>query len=203
MSIYIYKIHKIFKNKFRFVFVWLSCFILSGCSPTSLILLSGAGLLGLFYEINQANIVYDDSTIYENIHTSFSKDKKLSSIVIEVEDGCVKLSGTVPTQIDRIIATRVAWECSRPKKLDNNISFKKDYPQNQEDLVIASKVRNLWESEYIAKSGRYEYSIEAYKGIVYIIGLDEYQGASEIFAKNVSTLEYVKGVKNFVRNINI
>lgn len=192
-------------NRFHIKKVWILCvsfLLITGCSSTSLVILSGAGLLGLFYEINQSNIVYDDDTIYSKIKMAFEKNKKFSSINIEVEDGYVKLSGNVETQMDRITVTRIAWESSRPKKIDNNLSFKKDYSNSQEDIVIASKIRNLWESEYLPKSGRYEYSIEAYKGIIYVIGIDEYSGNSEIFVKNISTLEYVKGVKNFVRKIN-
>lgn len=113
-------------------------------------------------------------------------DYKLGGIDVEVAQGVVLLSGNVPTQKDKIEATRIAWSARGVKQVGNEalIQGKQSFFRNTKDGILEKSVRaRLGIDKHVKGSN---FNIETNEGIVYIMGIArteaELKRAAEIAA---------------------
>ena len=98
-------------------------------------------------------------------------DYKLGGIDVEVAQGVVLLTGNVPTQEDKIEATRIAWSAPGVKQVGNEtlIQGKQSIIRNTKDGILEKTVRTRLSVDKLVKASNF--NIEINEGIVYILGV--------------------------------
>jgi len=98
-------------------------------------------------------------------------DYKLGGIDVEVAQGVVLLTGNVPTQKDKIEATRIAWSAPGIRQVGNEalIKGKQSIFRNTKDGILEKTVRTRLGVDKLVKASNF--NIETNEGIVYIMGV--------------------------------
>ena len=126
-------------------------------------------------------------------------DFKLSGIDVEVAEKVVLLSGNVPTQQDKIEATRIAWSAPGIEQVGNEILIKgkQSFLRNTKDGVLEKSVRTRLTVDKYVKARNF--NVETHDGIVYLLGVarteDELKRAAEIAATTKGAREVISYVK--------
>ena len=98
-------------------------------------------------------------------------DFDLGGIDVEVAQGVVLLTGNVPTEKDKIEATRIAWSARGISKVGNEalVQGKQSIVRNTKDGLLEKKVRTRLGLDKLVKASNF--NIETNEGIVYILGI--------------------------------
>lgn len=124
---------------------------------------------------------------------------ELGGIDVEVAEGVVLLSGSVPRKEDRIEATRIAWSAANIDQVGNEVMIqdKQGLVRNAKDGVLEKSVRARLTADKHVK-GR-NYNIETHDGIVYLLGVARDPGELERAAKIASLTRGTREVISYVR----
>jgi len=122
-------------------------------------------------------------------------DFKLKGVDVEVVEAVALLSGNVPTQKDKIEATRIAWSARSVQQVGNEIMVKgkQSFLRNTKDGVLEKSVRARLAADKLVK-GR-NFNVETHDGIVYLMGVArtqiELKRAAEIAATTRGTRQVI------------
>ncbi len=122
-------------------------------------------------------------------------DFKLKGVDVEVAEGIVLLSGNVPTQRDKIEATRIAWSARGIQQVGNEILIKgkQSFIRNTKDGILEKSVRARLTADKLVKARNF--NIETHDGIVYVMGVArtdrELKRAAEIAATTRGTRQVI------------
>ena len=98
-------------------------------------------------------------------------DYSLRKVDVEVAERVVLLSGTVPTQEDRIEAAKIAWSAPGVIQVGNEIIVgeRQGLIRNTQDGLLEKSVRSrLLVDRYVRATN---FNIETHEGVVYILGV--------------------------------
>lgn len=126
-------------------------------------------------------------------------DFKLKGVDVEVAEGIVLLSGNVPTQQDKIEATRIAWSARGIQQVGNEIKIKgkQSLIRNTKDGILEKAVRTRMLADKHVK-GR-NFNIETHDGIVYVMGVARTQSELKRAAEIAATTRGAKQVISYAR----
>ena len=144
----------------------------------------------------------DDAIIYTEVNSQMLQaDIDLFQHVgVEVVEGRVLLTGSVPTPNDRIEAVRLAWQAEGVKEVLNEV-------QVTDDSSIADYVADSWISVQVKTKLLFDrdirainYSIETVNGSVYMIGIA--RDAVEL-KRATNHARTIKGVRKVISHVRI
>ena len=126
-------------------------------------------------------------------------DFKLSGVDVEVAEGIVLLSGNVPTQKDKIEATRIAWSATDIEEVGNEIKIKgkQSFIRNTKDGVLEKSVRARLTADRLVKARNF--NIETHDGIVYVMGVARTDMELKRAAQIAATTRGAKQVVSYAR----
>jgi len=122
-------------------------------------------------------------------------DFELSGIDVEVAEKVVLLSGNVPTQKDKIEATRIAWSAPGIEQVGNEVMVKdkQSFLRNTKDGILEKSVRARLTADKHVKARNF--NVETHDGIVYLMGVArtdvELKRAAEIAATTRGTRQVI------------
>ena len=144
----------------------------------------------------------DDAIIYTEVNSQMLQaDIELFQHVgVEVVEGRVLLTGSVPTPNDRIEAVRLAWQAEGVKEVLNEV-------QVTDDSSIADYAADSWISVQVKTKLLFDrdirainYSIETVNGAVYMIGIA--RDAVEL-KRATNHARTIKGVRKVISHVRI
>jgi len=124
---------------------------------------------------------------------------ELSHVDVEVAQGIVVLSGSVPRPEDRIEAERIAWSAPRVTQIGNEITIgqSKGKVRNAKDGILNNSVRARLAANSYVKARNY--NIEVHNGVVYLLGVarspEELAAATQVASTTRGAREVVSYVK--------
>lgn len=173
---------------------------LAGCSPAGVV---GGGAAAGVAAVEERTVgeAIDDSVISTKIDSNLlQKDIDLFRRVgVEVIEGRVLLTGSVPTTDARIEAVRQAWRVAGVKEVINELQVtdKGGIVDYARDSWISAQLRTklLLDKEIQSVN----YSIETVNGIVYLIGIAQDQAELDRVTNHARNIRYVEKVVSYVR----
>ena len=145
-----------------------------------------------------ATSVSDDALWLDINGRLLANDTNLfDSVILQVHEGRVLLSGEVPSPEARVEAVRIAWQPDGVHEVIN-------------EITVTNETRDLWQDFWIAKKidGKLlldaevrsiNYSVEAVDGIVYLIGIAQSENELQRVIDHCRDVAYVRRVVNYVR----
>jgi osmotically-inducible protein OsmY len=141
-----------------------------------------------------------DTVIRGKITASYLEhDVNLNPLGIEVHEGAVMLTGTVPKTADRVEAVRYAWQVDGVKTVLNEI-------QVTDDSDVLDTARDTWVSAQlrlrITFDGRVQainYAIDTVNGVVYLMGVAQSAAELSRVEDHARHLAYVRRIVSHVR----
>ncbi len=139
----------------------------------------------------------DDTTIHLDIgRRMFEVDERLfTKVNIEVVEGRVLLTGTVPKPEDRVEAARLAWAAPGVREVINEVQVtdKSSLIDFAKDAWITTQLR----AALLRDTGIVDinYTVETVNGVIYLMGIA--QGQDELdkvtnYARNIAGVKKVK-----------
>ncbi len=120
-----------------------------------------------------------------------------ANINLTVIEGRVHMSGTVPTNEERIIATRLAWATPNVKEVANDIEVTDEtgLVDNARDRWINAQVR----TRILADGAIHDvnYTIDTQNGVVYILGIAQDQGELDRVLAHARAVPEARRVVNY------
>ena len=118
---------------------------------------------------------------------------------IEVVEGEVLLTGTVPTRDDALTAVRIAWSVDGVERVINEIEVAEEpgFGQTATDIWIAARLRTklTLDGEILAIN----YTIETDNGVVYLMGIAQDEAELNRVIAHARDLSHVRDVVSHVR----
>lgn len=141
-----------------------------------------------------------DTTIDVKINNAYLEhDVDFRFVSIDVHEGRVLLTGTVPKPDDRIEAVRLAWQVEGVKEVINEMAIK----DSGELLDFA---RDKWVTTQLrlkitldTKIQSINYSIDTVNGTVYLLGIAQDHNELRLVKNHARGLEYVRRIVSHVR----
>lgn len=126
-------------------------------------------------------------------------DFNLKGVDVEVAEGIVLLSGNVPTQKDKIEATRIAWSARGIEQVGNEILIKgkQSFIRNAKDGILEKSVRTRLTADKLVKARNF--NIETHDGIVYVMGVARTEKELKRAAEIAATTKGARQVVSYAR----
>ena len=180
-------------KKLTIVPILLAAFTISGCAVTTAGVKKGD-------ERNFARSV-DDLSAGRAIKARLSRahDFTLKKVDVEVAEGIVVLTGSVPTEKDRIEAERIAWSGPKIVQVGNEILLNSEtgLVRSSKDTFLGAAVRSRLIADKSVKARNV--NIETHNGIVYLMGVARDKSELERMAYIASTTDGTKEVISYVK----
>ncbi len=181
------------KHLIRPTFALFLATTLSGCAIASAGIKKGdeRSFVGSVKDVNAGRVI--------EARMRRALDFKLSGVDVEVAQGIVLLSGNVPTQKDKIEATRIAWSARGIEQVGNEtlIKGKQSFIRNTKDGVLEKSVRARLAADKLVKSRNF--NIETHDGIVYVMGVARTERELERAAEIAATTRGANQVISYAR----
>ncbi len=171
-------------------------FILSSCGSSSIVSIAGNAA------ITEKGIKssLDDTLIYTKIKAKLTKLKisNITNLSISVFQGKVLLVGTMEKNSERLSAIKVLWQIKGVKEIFNEIRVNEVYTvtEKAKDILLTTKIRTLILFNFRIYSNNY--SIDAYKGIIYLLGISKDLEEREIIENYIKSISGVKKLVTFI-----
>ena len=171
----------------------LAAFMIEGCALTTAGVKKG----------DERNFVrsMDDLSAGRAIKARLSRahDFDLNKVDVEVAEGIVVLTGSVPTQEDRREAEKIAWSGPNIVQVGNEITLnsKTGLVRSSKDTFLGAAVRSRLIAEKNVKARNV--NIETHNGVVYLMGVARDQAELERMAYIASTTDGTKEVISYVK----
>lgn len=142
----------------------------------------------------------DDATTSNEIKAMMVSEGGLGEVDVEVAGGLVLLSGRVNSPEQRRRAENIAWSVERTLDVANEIQVRRPggFLENLQDEVTTARVRRALLASSTVRS--YNFNIETYDGVVYLMGIARTHEEMVAAAEEAS---YVGGVKQVVSYIRV
>jgi len=122
---------------YRPILTLLLAVSVSGCAIATAGVTKGdeRSLVGSIKDVNAGRVI--------KARMTRALDFKLKGVDVEVAEGIVLLTGNVPTQKDKIEATRIAWSARGIEQVGNEIHIKgkQSFVRNTKDGILEKAVR--------------------------------------------------------------
>lgn len=172
---------------------------LGGCAPVAV---GAAGATGVAVaQERSVGAAIDDTTIHARVNAKLfnARPGLAAQVDVEVNEGRVLLTGTVPTPEDRITATRLAWEVGGVREVINELQV------SNEDSVV-DYARDAWISTQLRTKlaadrqvSSLNYSIETVNGTIYLLGIAQDQAELDRVIAHARNISGVREVVSHVR----
>lgn len=175
--------------------------LLAGCSPVGMVVGAGAGAGIAASQERGFKGAMDDQAIRLDInHLWFQESMALyQDVKLQVQEGRVLLTGTVPDDETRLRAVALAWQADGVREVINEIEVAEDgsLADAAQDRLISAKLK----SRLLADSqiDSVNYSIETVNGAIYLIGIARNQAELDRVIAYARDIPYVRRVVNYVR----
>lgn len=141
-----------------------------------------------------------DTTIDAKINFIYlDQGVNFTRVTIDVHEGRVLLTGTVPTPKDRVEAVRFAWTVDGVSEVINELDVR-----DSSNLLDA--VRDRWVSAQLrikitfdSKIHAINYTIDTVNGTVYLLGVAQNRAEIQRVRNHATTIDYVRRVVSHVR----
>lgn len=195
------KLKSIAASRARGVLVVPACLslLLSGCVPAVVAGGTAAGLT-VAQERSVGNAIDDTGTDIAVKERLLRHDQQLfNKVGVEVIEGRVLLTGSVPTPEDRIEAARLAWQVDGVQEVINEIqvSDKSGVANFTKDAWITTQLRTKLITDGDVLD--FNYNIETVNQTVYLIGIAKDQAELERATNHARNIEGVRRVISHVR----
>jgi osmotically-inducible protein OsmY len=143
----------------------------------------------------------DDTVIKSKINSALLQKSVdlFGDVEIDVVEGRVMLTGSVPVPEDRVEAVRLTWTVDGIKEIINEIQVEDESGLNDyaQDSWITARIKSklLFEKEVRSIN----YNIETVNAVVYMIGIAQSQGELERVTNIVRNVPNVRRVVSHVR----
>lgn len=143
----------------------------------------------------------DDATIQTRIWNNYMQqgaENLYSKVGIEVTEGVVLLTGSVPTQDHVASAVQLAWDVDGVKEVINELQVTEAGGPKRlaSDSWITTQAKTRLIAEKNVKS--VNYTIETVNGVVYVMGIAQSQ---DELARVLNVVSRVKGVQKVVSHV--
>jgi osmotically-inducible protein OsmY len=170
------------------------------CSPVGLVAGAGASVGIVVAQERSVSEAVNDATIKLAINRLWLAQSVtlFSRVSLQVVEGRVLLSGSVDSPEDRLIVVRLAWQADGVREVLNEIEIAK--PPGVEaygrDVLIATRLRTalLFDGDVSAIN----YSVEAVKGVVYLMGIAHDQRELDRVIAHARDIAYVRRIIAYV-----
>ncbi|MEM1105411.1 MAG: BON domain-containing protein [Pseudomonadota bacterium] len=169
----------------------------TGCVAAAV---AGAGTVGVAAaQERTVGQAVDDAATSSQIKTRLLQEGGYGEVDVEVVDGLVLLSGRVSSPEMRTRAEDVAWSSKRTFDVANEIQIERPggFFNNVADEVITARVRARLIGSSSVKS--YNFNIETYDGVVYLMGIASTREELVAAAETASEAGGVQQVVSYVR----
>jgi len=141
----------------------------------------------------------DDAATSNEIKTRLLSEPGYGEVDVEVVDGLVLLSGRVASPEMRTRAEDVAWSSPRVFDVANEVQIERPggFFSNVADEVTTARVRAALLGSSRVKS--FNFNIETYDGVVYLMGIASTQDELVAAAEEASMVGGVQQVVSYVR----
>ncbi len=190
------------KNRmiYKFFFVFVSIFLISGCTTA---FVTGASKAVLIEKEERSfnNFVEDTIILAQLKNAYFSNNEKIFfNVNVDVLEGKVLLTGSVEQIDERIEATKLAWGIEGVNQVINEIQINNDDSilDYADDLVIKTKIK----AKLLLNVDIFNlnYSVEVVNGVVYLIGIAQSKEELDLVI-NISENTY--GAKNVISYVRL
>jgi osmotically-inducible protein OsmY len=177
----------------------LSCWILSGCVVAAAGVAAATAGSTISDERTVGKIV-DDKVIKLKIRDRYNqKDmvKRLYQVSVNVSEGRVMLTGSVPDHASKLQAIKLAWEVEGVREVMNEIETEeKSLGQRAKDSMIATQIR----AKYLLREGfrSVNYTVDVNNGTVYLLGIAQNKHELQAAEEMASTANGVNKVVSHV-----
>ena len=188
---------KIFGNS---LLVLGSLSLLNACAPT--LIGTGSSVVDVETQDRGAKGILSDTEIRAQIDAAWiQKNPSLfTNLGLEVQNGCVLLTGSVPTSKAREEAATLAGQVRGVKVVYDEIKIGEphSFGDRAEDMWISTKVR----TELLTTTGIHSnnYSVTAFNGVVYLIGIAQNQ---QELKQALQIIKNIKGVKKVISHMQV
>lgn len=184
----------------------LVTYTLSSCTA---LLIGGGGVAAIMggkvaTQDKPVGTAFSDTTIWTKIRTGLANkgidNVLLGKINIEVNEGRVLLTGTVPDKNKIVTILRVCWDTNGVKEVINELRIgadEQDTFDHLKDSWITAKIKSKFIASKIIKSSNY--SVESIDGVVYLFGTAQSQEELDKAIETASGTEKVKQVASYVK----
>ena len=176
----------------------LACLALSSCAVAAVGAVGAAGVAAV--QDSTVGEALDDATASNAIKAELlnRSGEKFAGVDVEVSGGLVLLSGRVNDPEDRVYAEGVAWRQSQVHDVANEIRIAAPggFVSNVADEIITARVRTALITSRTVKS--YNFNIETYDGVVYLMGIARTADELRHAAEKASVIGGVKQVVSYV-----
>ncbi|MEO0466495.1 MAG: BON domain-containing protein [Pseudomonadota bacterium] len=173
----------------------LSC---TGCVAAAV---GTAGAVGVAaVQERSAGQAVDDAVTSNDVKTRLLREDGMLEVDVEVVDGLVLLSGRVASPDRRTLAENVAWSSVNTRDVANEITIERPggFFANVNDELITARVRRALIASQSVRS--FNFNIETYDGVVYLMGIATSQEELVAAAEEAS---YVGGVQQVVSYVQV
>ncbi len=174
--------------------------VLAACTPTTVAVGAGAAVgVTAAQERGVEGAASDTKIRFEINRLLLQKSTELFlDINLQVQEGRVLMSGTVPDPQSRVDAIRLAWLTDGVREVINEIEVTEDgsFSDFTLDRTIEAKIRAklLGDREVVSLN----YSIEAVNQSVYLIGVAQSQAELDRVIAHAKDVAYVRRVVSYV-----
>jgi osmotically-inducible protein OsmY len=187
-------------NVFSHFILLLVVLQLSGCA------VAGVGGAAIYAgstarEERSAGNFLDDTVITTKIKKRFMQigNNLLIKVAVNVREGRVLLTGTVPTEQQVTQAVKAAWEVPGVKEVINEIEAdNKGLLERASDSLIETKIK----TKFLLQKDIFSinYTIECNKGVVYLFGIARTEQELE---KAIGIAKNISGVRKVVSHVTL
>jgi osmotically-inducible protein OsmY len=176
--------------------------LLAACTPGAALVGAGATVgVAAVQERSVGNAV-DDATIQVQInHLLLQRSERLfADVDLEVVEGRVLMTGSVPTAEDRIDAVRLAWQVTGVTEVLNELQVtdKSGLMSYAKDVWISTQMRGkLIGDSHIVDIN---YSVDTVNGTLYLMGIAQSQGELDRVVQHGRT---IRGVTQVVSHVQL
>ncbi|NBC21644.1 MAG: BON domain-containing protein [Alphaproteobacteria bacterium] len=171
---------------------------LTGCAAAAVGAAGAAGVAAA--QERTMGEAFDDATTSSEVKARLLSERGgYGEVDVEVSGGLVLLSGRVNTPEQRVKAEDIAWSVERTRDVANEIRIEPPggFVKNVSDEITTARVRAALFGSSSVKS--YNFNIETYDGVVYLMGIARSRGELQAAAEKASYVGGVKQVVSFVR----
>ncbi len=187
-----------------FAFAWMLLPLAAGglaaCSAEGMVV-GGAATAGVAaaQERGLSGAVSDTEIRLEINHLWLQHDEEMyRKVGLQVQEGRVLLTGSVPTPEMRLDAVRLAWQANGVKEVINEISVG--------DGSLTGFARDTWISTQLKgkllldkEVSAINYSIETVEGVIYLMGVAQNAEELERVTAHARNIAYVRRVVSYVQ----
>lgn len=171
---------------------------LTGCAVAAVGAAGAAGVATV--QERSLGEAVDDAAVSSEIKAQLlAEGRGYGEVDVEVSAGLVLLSGRVNSPQQRIRAEDIAWGAKRTRDVANEIRIEPPggFVKNVSDEIITARVRaSLFGASQVRS---YNFNIETYDGVVYLMGIARSSEELKAAAEKASYVGGVEQVVSFVR----